>query len=203
MQAHGAQALTEGLSAFPVHLTRLSVVPLAYWKTERVAYVTFVAGSPNTETHFEPELWLGRYDRQDDGWIAGPGWTGAPGWGGPEGPLGLPDGMEGKAVRWGGRLSRDDTDEGGPLFVIWGWCSAEVAKLVLLQGDDVIFIPINGHIRSWIIGNESNDPWRIEAHDSAGTVVGVASKTQGEYEPSNLTSTCPSSPVIHVIHLLG
>jgi hypothetical protein len=175
MEADGARTLTEGLSRFPSAVTSsgAGAVPLAYWKSESFGFVVFLTGSLDSPDRFEPSIWTGQYECKTNEWIPVRPWYGGP-WQGIQGPPGLPDNDDDIVLRCSGLL--DSTpDEGSPALIVWGWCSAKVDQVSLVQGQAKVIIPI-GHLGSWAIGSESNEPWTIEALDGTGNRLGLVSR---------------------------
>jgi len=169
MKVSGARALEHGLPALPEELTTPTVIPLAYWKTPSSGAVLFLSlSTPESDSESPVGHWHGTYERIDESWNLR-GFTGAAHWGGPAGPPGATDGLQGKAIRKGGWVTTWDPDTGEDPHVslVWGWHSPEVAQIWLVQGDRREICP-SGHYGAWIIGLDSNDPWRIEAHDHSG-----------------------------------
>jgi hypothetical protein len=177
MRVSGARALDHGLPALPEELTPPTVVPLAYWKTPSFGAVVFLTlSTPESDSESPIGSWHGIYERIDEGWSA-QGFTGIADWGGPVGPPGATDGLQGEAIRKGGWVTTLDPESGqGPhVSLVWGWHSPEVTQIVLVQGSATRNLP-SGHYGAWIIGIESKDPWRIEAHDHSGRQLGFVDK---------------------------
>ena len=170
MSASGARALEHGLPALPEKLLPPMVIPLAYWKSPSLGAVFFLS----LESDFESPIghWHGGYERIDEGWNP-QGFTGAAGWGGSAGPPGATDGLQGEAIRKGGWVRTWDSElgEGPHVSLVWGWHSPEVAQILLVQ-DGRREICASGHYGAWIVGIESTDPWRIEAHARSGRHLG-------------------------------
>ena len=177
MNASGARALEYGLPALPEELIPPMVVPLAYWKTPSFGAVFFLSLlTPESDSQSSVGHWHGTYERIDECWSPR-GFTGTAGWGGSVGPPGAADGLQGEAIRKGG-WERTWDPEGGEdphVGLVWGWHSAEVAQILLVQGDRRDICP-TGHYGAWVVGIDSKDPWRIEAHDHSGRRLGFVDK---------------------------
>jgi hypothetical protein len=177
MRVSGTHALEEGLPALPEELIPSMVIPLAYWKTALFGAVFFMSLSiPESDSEFSVGHWHGKYQRNDDGWGPLGNLHGAPGWGGSVGPPGATDGLEGKAISKGGWETTSHLEQGqGPPAIVWGWHSPEVVQILLMQGGRREVCP-PGHYGAWVVGIESEDPWRIEAHDQSGRQLGFVDK---------------------------
>jgi hypothetical protein len=79
--------------------------------------------------------------------------------------------MESNVISRNGGVIRDPDEEGSAL-IVWGWCSAAQARLLLVQVEGRVGIPV-GHLGSWVVGCRNGHPWVIEAHNSDGTLVGL------------------------------
>jgi hypothetical protein len=177
MRASGARALEHGLPALPEELIPPMIIPLAYWKTPSFGAVFFLSLlAPESDSESPVGHWHGIYERSDAGWSFRGGAATA-GWGGPVGPPGATDGLQGRAIRKAGWVRSWDPEGGQDSHVslVWGWHSPEVTQILLLQGKRREIYP-SGYYGAWIIGIESKDPWRIEAHDHSGRRLGFVDK---------------------------
>lgn len=174
LQAIGVRALTNGLSAFPAQFTQSTTTPLAYWKSERFGFGVILQGSPHVESQYEPKIWTGGYVLRSHEWIPTGHWMGQQGKRNIEGTSEQSDDLEHKPIGWEGRVIKDP-DEEGPGLIVWGWCSSKVAQLSLVQNQEIIRIPI-GHLGRWVVGSELSDPYRVEALDGSGNIVGFVNQ---------------------------
>jgi hypothetical protein len=103
------------------------------------------------------------------------------------------------------RLSPDSVIEGSPSFltdepdpgrlaiVMSGFHAPEVAEIWLVEGSSIDKRPSSGHFGSWTICTELYAPLRVEAHDAAGAVLGVAD------EPVALQAAFPEQALQRVL----
>jgi hypothetical protein len=173
MRASGVRALEHGLPALPEEMTPLMVIPLVCWKTQSFGAVFFLSLlTPGSDSDSSVAHWHGTYERIDEGWSP-LHFTGMNGWGGSVGPPGVTDGLQGEAIRKAGWLTTWDREnvQDPHVSLVWGWHSPEVTQVLLVQGGRRDICP-SGHYGTWIVGIESKDPWRIEAHDHSGGRLG-------------------------------
>jgi hypothetical protein len=178
MRVSGASALEHGLPKLPEEQRPSMVIPVACWKTALFGAVVFLSlSTPESDSEFSVGHVYGTYQRIDEGWSPRGNFYGAPGWGGPMGPPGATDGLEGQAITKGAWETASDLErgQGQPATLVWGWHSPEVMQILLVQGERRETYP-SGHYGTWVIGIESEDPWRIEAHDHSGGQLGFVDK---------------------------
>jgi hypothetical protein len=104
-------------------------------------------------------------------------WFGSGRWSGASGPTGPTDELGGKAI--GNYFSRGfkGPEHGEPSLVVGGWHAADVMTLSLVQNDEYTGQWATGHYGAWIIGSESREPWRVEARDRLGRLIGVVTSS--------------------------
>jgi len=69
----------------------------------------------------------------------------------------------------------EDLPKPGRLAIVMsGLHAPEVAEIWLVQGERIDKRPASGHFGSWTICTESFARLRVEAHDAAGELLGVA-----------------------------
>jgi hypothetical protein len=128
MNASGARALEDGLSALPEELIPPMVIPMTYWKTPSFGAVFFLSLLiPESDSDSPVGHWHGSYERTDAGWSFRGG-AGTAEWGGAVGPPGSTDGLQGEAISKGGWVRTWDPESGQDPHVslVWGWHSPEV-----------------------------------------------------------------------------
>jgi hypothetical protein len=171
MQSSGALALEQGPAPLPARLSQAMAYPLATWQTPSFGAVLFLAHLREPDGSFHPNIWNGTYERSARDWTARQGWHGSGRWGGADESPGSADRLGGWAVSRGG-WSGYGPEPGLPAVTVWGWYSAGVAQIWLVQEGGTERGAATGHFGGWIIGSQRNEPYRVEAHDEAGNLVG-------------------------------
>ena len=137
----------------------------------------FLAYQSESEGGFTPMTLHATYNRGSGVWVQRLPWYGSFAWYGPKGPPGSTDGLDGKAISKAFTAGHKGSESGEPALVVGGWHSAEVATISLVQDDEYTGQRATGHYGAWIIGSESDEPWKVEARDRRGRLVGVVSSS--------------------------
>jgi hypothetical protein len=72
------------------------------------------------------------------------------------------------------RFLDDEPEPGSLAIVMSGRHAPEVAEIWLVKGGKIDKRPSSGHFGSWTICTKLFAPLRVEAHDAAGVLLGVA-----------------------------
>jgi hypothetical protein len=166
--------LETGLDPLPPYLSPSTPIPLAYWKTSVCGTVRFLFYFSNREGTIEPAQINFRYSLQDDKWV--PGRAGHV-WGPDQlDPIAAPDSTAYSgyyAISGPDASSYDDDPTPRIPAIIWsGRHAPDVAEIWLVQGTRTQRNPADGLYGVWTVCSERFEPFRVEAHDSSGRLVG-------------------------------
>jgi len=175
MAAAGIRVLDHGLPELPAVLTRQMAVPMAFWTTANCAVVLFLRFRDRIDDWDEDgDLAVGTtatFSRQPDGWAANRWWTGS-GW---RDPIAEPDmsrHLGGRAIVYSGGSFTDRPSPGQLAAVVAGLVSPAVAAIALTQEGNEDRRELRSHFGAWVVCTEKWAPYRIDALDETGAVIG-------------------------------
>jgi hypothetical protein len=182
---HGVEVLDRGLPPLPVSLAREIPVPVACWKTDVCASVRFLFYFSDESGAVQPSETSFTYVLNSEGWIPVPtrhSW--APNtWD----PIGSPatSSYSGYYAIEGSGVSEYDSDPapGHPAIMCSGRHAPDVAEIWLVQGTTTQRSPADGHFGVWTACTEKFEPFRIEAHDSGGALIGFIDEPLDRFFP--------------------
>ncbi len=174
MQQRGLAVLQEGLPPLPKELKHSDVVPVSFWTTGLGGVVHLIFFSEDEEV-FHPAEVTFQYGRNEDGWhpIKMPSFWNAD----RTGAIGDPNFMRffpDAVIEGSSDYLTDEPAPGRLAIVMSGFHAPTVAEIWLVQGGRIDKRPASGHFGSWTICTELFAPLRVEAHDAAGALLGVA-----------------------------
>ena len=174
MASSGARVLDNGLEALPAHFDETLGYPLAFWKSQHHGAVVFLTFGPQSETVKSPHIWHMNYERVNETWEQ-------PHPGSAVGQELLGDGptVESKIESiLGGRplVTTSTATADSPAVILTGWHSMKVRAMTFVQPSGSQPFTANGHYGAWVIGSDSAEPWRIEARDDMGHLIGSIDK---------------------------
>jgi len=176
MQQRGLVVLEEDLSPLPKELTHSDSFPISYWISGLGGGdVQFLFFSGDAEGVFRPATVTFQYGRRGDGWqpintqhFWNANRTGA---------IGDPNFTRLQPhsfIETSGSCLETEPEPGRLGIVMSGFYAPEVAEIWLVQADRIDKRPAAGHFAAWTICTELFEPLRVEAHDAAGVLLGVA-----------------------------
>jgi hypothetical protein len=178
----GLDVLAHGLPELPTEFSHSIPIPLAFWKDETYAAVLFLFYFTERNGSIKPGEISFEYERDTSGWrpieaTQGYGWTAIR-----NNPVSSPRSLEYDeqfAIKSNGSHFDSGSKPGHPAIVIFGRHAPDVAEIRLLQGHASRSAPAIGHFGAWIICSETFAPFRIEAHDSSGNLIGFLDEPAG------------------------
>jgi hypothetical protein len=175
MQQRGLAVLQEGLSPLPKELTHSDSFPISFWISDLVAAVQFLFFAADSEGVFRPADLTFQYNRRGDGWHpinTQHFWNASR-----TDALGDSNFMRLQPhsfIETSGSSLETEPEPGRIGIVMSGFHAPEVAEIWLVQADRIDKRPASGLFGSWTICTELCEPLRVEAHDAAGVLLGVA-----------------------------
>ena len=174
MRQTGLAVLQQGVSPLPKELTHSDSVPSSYWISDLGGAVQFLFFTEDSDGVFHPADLTFQYNRGEDGWhpINTPHF-----WNARTHAIGDPNFMRlqvHNVIETSGSSLQTEPAPGGLAIVMSGFHGPEVAEIWLVQAGRIVKRPASGHFGSWTICTELFEPLRVEAHDSAGVLLGVA-----------------------------
>lgn len=181
----GVEVLERGLPPLPVPLTYEPPVPLCAWKTDVCATVRFLFYFTDHNGAVQPSETSFEYVHNSGEWVplhtshfwAANRWD----------PIGAPESTLYSgyyAIEGPGQSFYDDKAEpGSPAIIVSGRHAPDVAEIWLVQGSFTRRRPADGHFGVWTICTEKFEPFRVEAHDSAGALIGFIEEPLDVYFP--------------------
>jgi hypothetical protein len=188
MMVQGAEVLDRGLPPLPTPLTYEVHVPVASWKTELCATVRFLFYCRDHNGTIQPAETSFVYVVNSEGWLllhtshfwAANTWD----------PVGSPESTSYSgyyAIEGPGQSSFDNEAEpGNPAIICSGRHGPDVAEIWLVQGTITQKRSADGHFGVWTICTAKFEPFRIEAHDSAGALIGFIEESLEQWLPDPL-----------------
>jgi hypothetical protein len=171
MAAAGIRVLDHGLPELPAVLTRQMAVPMAFWTTGNCAVVLFLRYPDRTGDWDEPVGTTATFSRRRDGWAADRWWTGS-GWPDPIAEPDMSSHLGDRAIVTSGGSFTDRPSPGQPAAVAVGLVSPAVAAIALTQEGNEDRRELRSHFGAWVVCTEKWAPYRIDAQDRAGAVIG-------------------------------
>jgi hypothetical protein len=175
MRQRGLAVLREGIPPLPKELKHSDSVPISYWKSDLGGAVHSIFFTEDSEGVFCPADVTFQYGRSEDGWhpintnlFWNANRTDA---------IGDPNFMRlqpHNVIETSCSYLEDQPKPGRLAIVMSGFHAPEVAEIWLVQGGRIDKRPASGHFGSWMICTESFARLRVEAHDAAGVLLGVA-----------------------------
>jgi hypothetical protein len=175
MRQRGLAVLREGIPPLPKELKHSDSVPISYWKSDLGGAVHSIFFTKDSEGVICPADVTFQYGRSEDGWhpintnlFWNANRTDA---------IGDPNFMRlqpHNVIETSCSYLEDQPKPGRLAIVMSGFHAPEVAEIWLVQGGRIDKRPASGHFGSWTICTESFARLRVEAHDAAGVLLGVA-----------------------------
>lgn len=179
MEMEGIAVLNDGLPALPQVLIHSTPIPLACWKNGACGAVMFFFYFQNEERVICSSNITLRYNREDAGWrpdnkgfFYGELRPESPGW---IDPIGSPESLEYAeyyALNASGSMYNSEPDAGRAAIVVSGRHSPDVSEIWLIQEGTTQRRDADGHFGFWTICTDRYAPYRIEAHEASGRLVG-------------------------------
>jgi len=167
VKAVGRGVLESGLPPLPQDLSLVSVIPLAFGTTPTKGLVLFCIHYEEADGSVRSQIWNASFERVGGTWeshgpMSGMEWSRDPSIS-PQ----LEQDLGGRSIIWGGKR-RD-----GEGVIFWGWHSVAVTEIALVQDQQVQTKPADGHFGAWVAGSDEPEPFKIEARDAMGQIVGT------------------------------
>jgi hypothetical protein len=170
----GIEILEHGLPELPKTLDYSQSVPVAYWKGEVLGTVLFLYYLRDRDGDPRPRGFSGTYVRAGEGWQPRKRWTPNDGARIDFDPITSIESTDygGSAIHWTGGRHTSEPEEDEPAILISGRHAPNVAEIRFIQGEVLRQSRADGHFGFWTICSDAFEPFRIEAHDSEGALVG-------------------------------
>jgi hypothetical protein len=145
-------------------------VPLAFWVAASCAVVLFLRYPDRREDTGQPIALMATFSQQDDGWVPHRHSLGLL-WLDPIEEPGV-SGLDGRAITESGGCFTDQPFPGHPAAVVVGLVSPAVAAIALVQEGHEDQRDLQSHFGAWVVCTEKWVPYRIDALDGTGAVIG-------------------------------
>lgn len=206
MRNQGLSVFEEGLPPLPKELKDSDTVPVSYWTTDMCGAVQFLFFLQPDEGGSRPADVTFQYSHDERGWhsIKKPMF-----WGGHRhesipSPTSMRQHLH-QAIETSHSALEDEPAPGQLAIVMSGRHAPEVAEIWLIQGGRTEKRPASGHFGSWTICTEVFEPFRVEAHDSEGALLGLIDEPLEAYFPerplSSVTAQTAARPHRHGGHV--
>ncbi len=190
----GIEILEHGLPELPGTLDYFQPIPVAYWKGEVCGTVLFLYYLSDPKRGPFPCGFFGTYVRNGGGWTPREGWSPNDGTRIDFDPITSPESVEyvrqlsgrfayDSEIHWTGAQHSTEPAEDEPAILVSGRHGPHVAEISFIQGDRVQKAKADGHFGLWIACTDRFEPYRIEAHDDSGAVVGFLDEPLDRYKP--------------------
>jgi hypothetical protein len=166
VRAMGRDLLERGLPPLPRDLASVFALPIAFGTTPTRGLVLFWIHDEEADGSARSQIFNASYERVGGSWqtcgvMSGTEWS----WDPSRSPQGEQD-LGGRSIIWGGK------HQDGDGIIFWGWHSEGVTEIALVRDQLVQAKAADGHFGAWVVGSDEPEPFKIEARDVTGHVVG-------------------------------
>jgi hypothetical protein len=169
----GGAVLEHGLPVLPDVLDYAMSVPVAFWAAAGCAVVVFLEfSSVHPGEVPQPRAKLKTFAREGDRWSAHR-WSGGVGWA--HDPIARPGDLRdlgGRMMAGGSGSFTASPDPGYPAAVVVGRVAPAVKHIALVQDGGEDRRVLRAYFGAWAVCTERWSPYRIDAIDASGTVLG-------------------------------